>query len=438
MLKTGKIKILAVSVVVIVLITTVSKFLITDAIGFKVANSNVKTAVTVTGTIKVEGDSIIAPEVTAKVIKIFFKEGSYIKEGQTIAILNKEKPQGELESAHGQLISSLNQLKNLQTEPRWQQAAIAQSQVQEEKEKIDGLRNNLYSLDIEVKNTTSEEQRLNKLYKEGAVSFRDYEKSFFAKEQAIEKLKNMQNQIDAEFLTLNQLKINLNLIKSGTKKEAINAAKGQVESSVGNLSIAKGNLNNYTIKAPFDCILIDSYPDPGEIASPTQPMFRVVKPTHLYLNAEIEENQLDNIKLGQKAEVVFDAYPEKTFNGILYHVKKSIDNTTGNFDARIKIYNPKKKQLVVGMTADANIITSSRQNALVIPSKFLVIEHSKTFVFIKDQNSAKKMPVKSAEFDNNKVLILNGLKSGETILYPYGKNKLENGKWVSIKEYENL
>ena len=69
------------------------------------------------------------------------------------------------------------------------------------------------------------------------------------------------------------------------------------------------------IRAPISGILIKRQANIGEVETPGVPLAMMVDPNKLYINANIEETKLEQIKTGQPVDIVIDQYPDKKFSG---------------------------------------------------------------------------------------------------------------------------
>ena len=95
---------------------------------------------------------------------------------------------------------------------------------------------------------------------------------------------------------------------------------------------------------------------------------------------EVDETDVPNVKVGQRATVTIDAYPNKTFEGMVTEVGSSPMTANGagsggeavNFEVKIQLTNP-PAGVRPGFSASADIITGTRTKALAIPLQALVV-----------------------------------------------------------------
>jgi len=402
---------------------------------FRIKRIDSTKGVTITGTVQSPEDVGIEASFTAKIKKMLVDKGYFVKKGQILSILDKQEVIGNLITSEGQLESSKAQVKNLETEPRIQQANIAKSQLEENQNNINVTQQELIKTKVQLKDALSDETRNLKLYQEGAVSFRDYEKTANLRKELQAGVESINQQIQAAKSRLNQAKQNLSLILAGTKSEQIEAAKAQVKSAVGGIQSTEGRLDNYTIRAPFNGYIAQKIMDVGEVTSTTSPIMRLIKPDNLYINAQVEENQMKDIQLGQNAIIVFDAYPGEMFTGEVFLVSKNVDPITGTFDVRIRLPIIKNRPIVVGMTSDVTVITKKIQKGIIIPAEFVSIQNKKKYVFVKKGNTAVKTYIDCYKFSNDKFIVTKGLKENAIIVKSLDTKKLHPNDRVKIQTY---
>jgi HlyD family secretion protein len=407
-----------------------------EVTAMKIENHDAVKGVTVTGNVKSTQDANITAQVTARINQIYVESGEYVKKGQILATLEGEEERSGVDAAQANFNAAQAELQNLRTEPRLQRIQIAGSQVTEIRERVNAFRQDLKKQNIDLLDAKREEERYSTLYKEGAVSKRNLEEKILAKQKIQETMQGTKADIQAAEAQVAQAKENLNLTIEGPKKEELEASQARLNVAKFQLNAAKQRFNYFTIKAPVSGYIAEKFVSPGDLSSPQKPLFRIVTPENIYLGTDVEENQLDQIKLGQKALIIFDAYPDKVYEGKVYLVSKQVNPATGTFEARITKPPDKNIKLLVGMTLDATIIISQLKDVMIISSNYVTKDENKTYVSKKDGLVAKKTPVKIQFFDNNRVMVIQGLKEGDIIVKSLKKSKLGNNTRIKIVEYQ--
>lgn len=408
---------------------------IENAEGYKVKIEDAISGVTVTGTVRSDNDISLTAGVTGKISKILFKEGEFVTRGQLLALIDRNEVLGNLETAKGQYDTAFYQLRNLETEPRAQQAAIARAQVNEFQSTVNIQIQELERARVQLSDATSDARRFKVLYQEGAVSLRDYERAENARFSAQRTFSAVENQVIAAKARLNQAQENLSLVLSGAKSEQIRSAQGQVRAARGGIESVQGRLENYSLRAPVAGYITRKILDIGEVTTPSTPVLRLVRPDAIYIEAQVEENELNNVRNGQNVYIVFDAYPSQTYNGRINRIIREVDPITGTFIAKVYIYSTLQKPILVGMTSDLTIVIKKISNALTVPNEFVNTLNKKTFVYKLAGGRAKRQNVDVEIFDNNRSLVIRGLKKDDIILKGTGNRKITDNSRVKIKSY---
>jgi len=432
----NKIKIVLIILAIILILLLLFLSLFTREVkAYKAIKNDAIKGITVTGTVKASDDVEVTTRITARLDKLLVSDGDYVKKGDLIAILKRDENLGDLKSAKGRLYTAQSELNNLLTEPREQNVSIARAREREVIQRLQGLHFRLKRNKVDLKDAQREEKRFKALYEAGAVSEREYLQVKLVRDELIQTIGETEEEIDIQHEQLKIAKQDLSLALNNIKPEQIEAAQGRVVSAKGELDSSLAELNNYLIRAPKDGYIADSFLDPGEIVSPSNPVVRLIVEESIYLGADVEENSINLLKKGQKALVIFDAYPEKVFESNIYFLDKLVNPETGTFEAKIKTPYKFSYKLLTGMTFDATIIINSFKNVIILPSDFVFKEEGNFFVFKKVGFWAKKTIIKAKEFDNGRIRVLSGIEQGDVVLKGLDSQKLKNHQLIKIRKY---
>lgn len=209
------------------------------------------------------------------------------------------------------------------------------------------------------------------------------------------------------------------------------------DNAVSNLAVTEAALREAeakrtytTITAPEDAMVIKRDGEVGEILTTNDPVFYLSCCAPNRISAEVDEEDIVRVRIGQKVLIQSDAYPDKTFEGKITAITPKGDPESRSFRVRISV--PEDFPFLVGMTAETNIVTNESDNALLIPVTSL---GKKNMVQIVRENKVHLVSVKTGAEGENKVEILEGLTETDKILSVY-KDTLEDGHKVRVKEAE--
>lgn len=177
----------------------------------------------------------------------------------------------------------------------------------------------------------------------------------------------------------------------------VNSADANVAAQRANLAVAESNLAKCDVHAPISGIVLNRAIDPGQTvaASLSAPvLFTLAKDlTQMRLYVDIDEADVGGVNPGDKATFTVDAYPGKTFPSkvlAVYNVPTaaaaSTQSTVVTYEGVLEVTN-KDMFLRPGMTATATIVTSARNNVLLVPNTALRFVPPKVALAAEQQRS---------------------------------------------------
>ncbi len=167
--------------------------------------------------------------------------------------------------------------------------------------------------------------------------------------------------------SVNIARARLNLLLAGATKEAIRAARAQVAQTRGALESARAMSAYLTVRSPVSGKVILKVAEQGELVTAGAPIVRIANLDSVWLRVYVPEPNM-RVKLGDRAEVMVDAYPGRRFTGRVTEIADKPEFTPKNvqtreervklvFGVKITLDNP-QHELKPGMPADAVIYLS--------------------------------------------------------------------------------
>jgi HlyD family secretion protein len=164
---------------------------------------------------------------------------------------------------------------------------------------------------------------------------------------------------------LNAAQAKLALALAGARKEQIDQAKAAFQQARAGHERLGVLLREARLVSPFDGVVLAENVEPGEFVAPGTPVVTIADLKHVWLRAYVDEPDLGRIKLGQRAEVRTDSYPDKVYEGVISFIAGEAEFTPKNvqtakqrvrlvYRVKIDIGNP-NMELKAGMPADALI-----------------------------------------------------------------------------------
>lgn len=191
----------------------------------------------------------------------------------------------------------------------------------------------------------------------------------------------------------------------------------------GRIQIADRNIDSI-IKAPISGIMLSLSAHEGD---PVVPLTNFQPGTELCSMADMEKilfkgtvDEIDVGKLvpGMEAEIQIGALAEKKINGTLLRIfpKARKEGNATLFDVEILIEETSEIILRAGYSATAYVKIQEHKEVLVIPERLVISEEDKRYVEVKQNETIKKVEVKTGLSDGLNIEILEGLKEGDSIV----------------------
>jgi RND family efflux transporter MFP subunit len=178
------------------------------------------------------------------------------------------------------------------------------------------------------------------------------------------------------------------------------------------ISVQLEKLADYTITSPMDGVVLRRDGEIGEIAEPGQILFRVGVPKPLQVVAEVNEEDIPRVAVGQTVLLRTDAFVGRRLEGKVHEMTPMGDAVAKTY--RIRIALPDDTPLHVGMSVEANVVTREKAGALLIPADAL----QGAVVLVVDRNRVRRRAVEVGIRGTRSVEIVAGLKEGEPVASP--------------------
>jgi RND family efflux transporter MFP subunit len=133
-------------------------------------------------------------------------------------------------------------------------------------------------------------------------------------------------------------------------------------------------MKNSEVRAPIDGVLTNVQTIDGELVSDGNELFTVSSHKN-YVRGEVNEEDVGEVKAGMKAKVQLYAYRTKTFTAHVSSVQPAADPTTQRYTVVLEMEDP-PDNLMTGMTGEMNIITGTHKNALLVPTRALLVDQA--------------------------------------------------------------
>ncbi len=229
-----------------------------------------------------------------------------------------------------------------------------------------------------------------------------------------------------------------------SRRAACEAAYADVAQARARVKVTKAEQNRTVLVAPFDGIVADIVGELGEYTTPsppgvaTPPAIDLIDDTCLYIEAPMDEVDAPKIRVGQSARVSLDALPGRSIAG---HVKRiapyvvAVEKQARTVDIEVSLDNiDDSKQLLVGYSADVEVVLDSHDNVLRVPTSTL-LEGNKVLLYQPVTKKLEERTIEAGITNWEYTEVLDGLKQGDRIVASLEREGVKAG--VAVKPEVN-
>lgn len=202
-------------------------------------------------------------------------------------------------------------------------------------------------------------------------------------------------------------------------KEAISTIKIEeielaVKNAESNYITMRENLENTKIETPITGYISEKYIDIGSWISPGMPLFEITNINQLKVCTHLTDAQIKKVEKGMKVEIHCDAFPDRSFQGVIYSMNIKSDNS-GRFEVIVKMENHIDNRILAGMNGSV-MFSSIPESQLVIPRQAVYGSLKSPAVFIVKNNVAIQQDVIIKANSSNMLEVLEGLDQNDTVV----------------------
>ncbi len=205
----------------------------------------------------------------------------------------------------------------------------------------------------------------------------------------------------------------------------------EVERFKAVLDLQRKRLRDTAVRAPFDAFVKERLVTAGQFVQPNNPLFTLVKIDPIRLRIEVPERLAPWVKAGQVAQVFVEAFEDRTFQGKVWRISPTVDETKRTFVVEALIDNS-RGELKPGSYARARVPTEKTDDVRLIPARALnyVLGTNKAYVIKADQTIEVRDVTIGDRFPDE-VEVVEGIENGERVaMGPL--NRLDSGSLVRV------
>lgn len=192
---------------------------------------------------------------------------------------------------------------------------------------------------------------------------------------------------------------------------------------------AKIQLAKMEITAPFSGVIVDlPYYTPGTRVAANQHMVTVMNYDKMYMEINLPEKNISDIKIGQEAIITNYTIEEDTLKGVVTEISPMISTETRTFSGKLQIDNPELK-LRPGMFVKADIVTAQSDSTIVIPKDIILSGSRGKYVFVVGRNSsADDRRITTGIENQDYIEVIEGLSKNDRLIIKGFETLRDNSK----------
>jgi HlyD family secretion protein len=209
------------------------------------------------------------------------------------------------------------------------------------------------------------------------------------------------------------------------RRAGCSAAHADVEQSRSRIAAARADLSRTVLRAPFDGVVAEVTGELGEFTTPsppgipTPPAIDLIDDSCLYVTAPIDEVDAPAIRMDSAARISVDAFAPRKFAA---HVRRIApyaldrEKQARTVDVEVEFNNPRESEtMLVGYSADVEIVLDARVNVLRIPTAALK-EGNRVLVFSERDGRLQERTIETGLSNWEHTEVRAGLAAGERVI----------------------
>lgn len=254
-----------------------------------------------------------------------------------------------------------------------------------------------------------------------AAAYKEYQDAVAAREKALRVLNNLLGTYysyaaDTDFILYDQARAAVEEARIDYNRYLDQS--DEIAAAEANVQALENTINQSSIIAPFDGTVTNISAVSGQRVSSGDSAVRIDNLGNLVVEVAVSEVDINKVSEGQKAVVTFDALPEKEYEGKVSSISTAGSDDSGvvEFSVTVKVLNA-DAEVKPGFTSVVSIITSSVENALLVPNSAVVSRDGSSAVILAgSDNSTTIVPVETGASSDTFTEIVSGeIAEGDTL-----------------------
>ena len=228
------------------------------------------------------------------------------------------------------------------------------------------------------------------------------------------------------------------LAEARARQANCDALAADVKRAQAQIRVTLAGLERTTLNAPFAGIVamvtgeVGEYTTPSPPGIPTPPAVDLIDDTCLYVTAPMDEVDAPRLKAGQPARITLDALPGQIFDGRVRRIAPyvtEVEKQARTVDVEVDFAETERRPLLVGYSADAEVIIERRDKVLRVPTQ--AIQQDGTVLVLGKDDKLEARSLKTGLANWAFTEIVSGLAAGDRVLLSFDQDGVKAG--VKVK-----
>ena len=202
------------------------------------------------------------------------------------------------------------------------------------------------------------------------------------------------------------------LARGATTSQTYQRAESDLTRIRAQISAQAQRLDYYKLVAPMDGTVLKEDGEVGDMVDPGTILYRIGLANPLWVVADVNEEDIPRVEVGQKALLRADAFANQALAGEVKQITPAGDPVTKTF--RVRIGLPDDTPLRVGMSVEANIISREKHDVVLVPANALV----NSSLLVVENGRARLRKVRVGIRGSGFAEIIDGLQDGDLVVSP--------------------
>jgi HlyD family secretion protein len=206
--------------------------------------------------------------------------------------------------------------------------------------------------------------------------------------------------------------------RKATQSTEIAQAQSQLAVAQASTKVASARLKQSIVLAPTKAKVLTRMVEPGQIVQPGKALFSLALDGPTRMIAQVDEKFLEELRVGQTAGVLADAFPKQRFEGRVQSIAPVVDAQRGAVEVKLQLIAAAPSFLKEDMTLSVEVETGRTERALVVPLAAIRSQSSKeqAYVLLEQGGRVVSRDVTVGMRTLKSIEITQGLEGGENVL----------------------